>query len=305
MFITVIVVAAAAIIIFAVLFVLYRDLPKEELENKYAPAPSKFIDIDGNRVHYRDEGEGPVLVLLHGIFSSLHTWDGWVKELSGKYRTVRLDLPGWGLTGKAAFEYSLEEYVNFLHKFLTVLDLKKIYLAGNSFGGQVAWNYSIRHPEMLEKLILIDPIGYPGKRPVAVKMLTMPISRYFSKHISPRFIIEKSVRETYGKPDRVSPDALNRYYELMFYPGSRGEVGKILDVIHKEFDSGWIKIKDVTSNTLIMWGAKDSWVPRSVASRFSSDIRKSKLIVYEDAGHIPMEEIPVETARDADRFLRE
>ena len=80
----------------------YRpDIPLTDLKRKYANADSRYLDIDGMPVHYRDQGQGPVLLLLHGTGASLHTWDGWIQPLENDFRIVRLDLPGFGLTGPA------------------------------------------------------------------------------------------------------------------------------------------------------------------------------------------------------------
>lgn len=76
------------------------DVPLAELKPKYADGASRFTKIDDVDVHYRDEGQGPPLVLIHGTSSSLHTWDGWVARMSARHRIVRLDLPGYGLTGR-------------------------------------------------------------------------------------------------------------------------------------------------------------------------------------------------------------
>jgi pimeloyl-ACP methyl ester carboxylesterase len=74
-------------------------------------------------------------------------------------------------------------------------------------------------------------------------------------------------------------------------------------MIHYEFISGWKNVKKVNVPTLIMWGSNDKWIPLEIAWRFENDIKNSNVIIYEGAGHIPMEEIPVKTARDADRFF--
>jgi pimeloyl-ACP methyl ester carboxylesterase len=174
-----IIIPLIAIGLIVTLILLYKDKTREELELKYAPEPSKFIFINGTRVHYRDEGEGPVIVLLHGVLSSLHTWDGWLKELAGRYRIVRLDLPGWGLTGKAGFPYNMPVYIDFLNEFFNKIGLVKIYLVGSSFGGLISWNYAIKYPDKVNKLILLDSTGYPIKKPLAIKVLIMPLLSFF------------------------------------------------------------------------------------------------------------------------------
>jgi len=113
---------------------------QDALLEKYTNSHSKFVSLDGNRVHYRDEGQGEVIVLLHGTASSLHTWDEWVQGLSKEYRVIRMDLPGFGLTGPdQENRYEVDDDVAFLNNFLAKLGLNSVHLAGSSLGGRIAW----------------------------------------------------------------------------------------------------------------------------------------------------------------------
>ena len=123
------------------------DLPLEGLRAKYAAPPaSRFVRVDGLDVHYRDDGPGaapraaaPVVVLLHGMNSSLHTWDGWAAALADSMRVVRVDLPGYGVTGpRADGDYRIGAYVRFLDAFLDSLGVRRASFAGNSLGGEIA-----------------------------------------------------------------------------------------------------------------------------------------------------------------------
>ena len=112
-------------------------------------------------VHYCDNlGSGPVMVALHGIMDSAHAWEGWINEIGEHYRIVAVDLPGFGLTGPLlSGDYHMETYVQYVEDFVEALGLHHFHLVGNSLGGGVAWNYAIQHPDKVDKLILIDPIG--------------------------------------------------------------------------------------------------------------------------------------------------
>uniref|UniRef100_UPI00404B205D alpha/beta fold hydrolase n=1 Tax=Fulvivirga sp. TaxID=1931237 RepID=UPI00404B205D len=158
-----------AMIVAAIAMLYKPDMPLDELKALYANEESKFVDIDGMDVHYRVEGSGPTLVLLHGTSSSLHTWDAWTEILKDDFTIVRMDLPAFGLTGpNTTKDYSLVAYSQFLDKFLAAVNVDTFYLAGNSLGGGIAMNYTLDHPERVKKLILIDASGYPreaGKRP--------------------------------------------------------------------------------------------------------------------------------------------
>ena len=124
----------------------HADIAVDDLKAKYTNTESEFMDLDGMKVHYRDEGnpsDSIPLVLIHGTSSSLHTWDAWVQDLLPSHRIIRLDMPAFGLTGpNPQQDYSLDYYAHFLHEFLGKLSVKHIYLAGNSLGGSIAWHYA-------------------------------------------------------------------------------------------------------------------------------------------------------------------
>ena len=141
------------------------DIPYEMLEAKFADDASRFVDLPGGlHVHYQEEGHAslPLLVLLHGFGDSYTTWDGWVRELGGQFRIIRLDFPGHGLT-RAPCDYVLrgDALAEFVDAFAAKLDLPQFALAGNSMGGSVAWQLALRHPDRINALILSTPRASP------------------------------------------------------------------------------------------------------------------------------------------------
>ena len=277
--------------------------PQQSILDKYAGGESKFIDIDGLRVHYRDEGTGPVLLCLHGVQSSLHTWDGWVNIMKNKYRIIRIDLPGWGFTGASNFGYKADKTTIFLKKFLDAKGIKKIYLAGNSYGGFVSWNFAKNYPDVVEKLILIDAAGYPIKSPLIVTLLSTPVIRDISAMITPKFVVAHFVKDVYGDKSKVTQETIDRYYSLMMYDGNRKESVTFMLEAKKQLEKEPVGVNTIKAPTLIMWGRKDAWIPLDVMERFKKDMPHARAIVYDGAGHVPMEEIPEITAKDADDFL--
>ena len=166
-------------------YVISPDKTIEELSPKYAAAPSQFMTLSGRKIHYRDEGEGPTIVLIHGTGASLHTWEDWTKNLIKDYRVIRLDLPAYGLTGQDPQKrYSSKDYVDLLDAFLTKLQVDNFHLAGNSLGGLVSWLYASYYPEKVEKLVLLDPSGFPFKRtPMVIKMAKIPVLNNFIRYV--------------------------------------------------------------------------------------------------------------------------
>ncbi len=282
-----------------------KDISIDAIEKKYTNNQSKFIDIDGTRVHYRDEGKGPILLLIHGIFSSVHTWDGWTKELSNNYRIVRLDMPSWGLTGAPNFENTKENYINFLEKFTKKLNLKKFSIAGNSLGGYFAWKYASTFPKKVDKLILLDPAAYPQNPPFPLKLLTAPVIGNISTYITPKFIFTFNIKDVYGDTSRIKKGVLERYYQMTLRKGNRESAKKICEFIVSMSTQEPVGIKDIKAKTLLMWGEEDRWIPIESIQRWKKDLPSVSVKTYKGVGHIPMEEIPIITAKDARKFLEE
>ncbi len=272
------------------------------LNDKYANELSKFTSIQGSYIHYRDQGSGMPLILLHGIGSSLHTWDGWAEILKSDYRVIRLDLPGFGLTGAdSTNDYSMKRYISMLHSFLESLDISDFYLAGNSMGGWIAWEYTLDHPKHVKKLILIDAAGFitPDNPPKPMR-LSQKFKKVTTKG-APKFMIRKSLKQAYGDKRKVTKELVDRYFELNSRPGNGLAFYTIVTAKHQPRTSGLTQIK---VPTLIMWGSEDKkWIDVSHAYLFEELLTNDQLIIYDGVGHLPMEEAPQQTAEDARQFL--
>lgn len=285
------------------------DRPVEELAQRWAKPPSEFVRVQGMNVHYRDEGprDGPTpLVLLHGTSASLHTWNGWTEALQDDRRVVRFDLPGFGLTGPfPGDDYSVERYVDFIVAMLDELELDRVVLGGNSFGGQLAWETALAAPQRVEKLVLVDAGGYPldpEDMPIGFKVAQMPGMEPVMAHLLPRAMIESSVRDVYGDPDQVTEALVDRYYELTLREGNRRALIRRFQAMNSQ-DPGASRIANIDIPTLIIWGDKDRLIPPESAERFAADIDNSILVRFESLGHVPQEESPNRTAGAVRQFL--
>ena len=278
------------------------DIEKEALIQKYTNPNSKFITLDGNRVHYRDEGKGEVLVLLHGTASSLHTWDEWAQRLSQQYRVIRVDLPGFGLTGPdREHRYEVSDDVAFLHDFLAGVALDSVHLVGSSLGGRIAWEYSLVYQDKVKTLTLMNSLGYPQKKwPPAIEMAQWPLMDTLMSHFSPRFLYELGLKEVYFNQEQVNDDVVDRYYELSRYPGNLDAFPRR---VKAKLDTESYKIAQISVPTLILWGKEDLYFPVENAHHFHQDIRDSRLYVYQNVGHLPMEEVPENSLKDFLEFI--
>jgi pimeloyl-ACP methyl ester carboxylesterase len=284
------------------------DRSVSELQARWAPPPSAFVDVAGMKVHLRDEGvrnDPSPIVLLHGTSASLHTWEGWVRELSPKRRVISFDLPGFGLTGPTPDGvYTMKSYVAFMRTLLDQLGIQHAVLVGNSFGGSVAWNSAVAMPERVDRLVLVDSGGYPSTAvsvPIGFRIAQIPVLNRIALVTLPRSIIESSVRDAYGDPSKLTPELVDRYYELQLREGNRLALFERL----KQAPSGEAAqdIAKVKAPTLIVWGGRDTVVPPDNAERFHQDIAGSQVAMFDGLGHVPQEEDPVHTVAAVKKFL--
>ena len=287
----------------------YADISLEELKKEYANEQSEFVEINGMQVHYRDEGNGFPIVLMHGTAASLHTYDAWTKQLSKEYRVIRLDLPAFGLTGpNKNADYSIESYTKFLSQFLEKIKVDKFYLAGNSLGGNIAWNYAAEYPEKVLKLILIDASGLPTftPQPPIFKMAKTPILNSLFLYITPKFIIRKNIEQVYADKLKVTDALVTRYHKMSLRTGNRKAfIERAKTDFNVAEQVNLVKLKSIKTPTLLIWGAKDTWIPLGNGKRMDSMLPNSKLVILKNSGHVPMEENPKESLEFLKSFLNE
>lgn len=286
------------------------DTDPAAMKAKYANAASRFVDVGGGlTVHLRDEGNpsGPVLVLLHGSNASLHTWDPWVERLGAKYRIIRLDQIGHGLTGpNPTGQYDSAAFVGTLDALLGKLGVERFALAGNSMGGYVAWEYALAHPGKLTHLVLIDAGGPPDdpnrKLPIGFRIARTPGLNRIMNVISPRSVFEASLHQSVSNQAIVIPATVDRYWELNRYPGNRNAT-RLRFGQYTARGRNADRLGQIAVPTLILWGAQDKLIPVSGADWFAARIKGARKIVYPGIGHLPMEETPDRSAADVDAFL--
>jgi pimeloyl-ACP methyl ester carboxylesterase len=284
------------------------DRPLDELKARWAPAPSQFVELGGMSVHLRDQGrrdDPEPILLLHGTSASLHTWEGWVQELAPQRRVISLDLPGFGLTGPFPDgDYRVGHYTKFLLALLDHLQVKRVVLVGNSFGGQLAWRFALAHPERSARLVLVDAAGYPRNSesvPIGFRLAGIPALAPLMSRLLPRGMIESSVRNVYGDPDKVEDDLVERYYQLTLREGNRQALRQRF--VQAPSGEAHERIGELKLPTLILWGGRDRLIPPDNAERFLRDIEGSRLVLFEALGHVPQEEDPLRTVPALQCFL--
>jgi len=300
--------------ILAVVFMLVRtpDSKRDEMIAKYGGEHTMFADgAGGMRVHWRDEGcrDCPAIILIHGSNASLHTWQPLVQQLSGEYRIITYDQPGHGLTGPhPRDDYSAAGMFEALNAVANAARIDHFFLGGNSMGGWVAWRYALAYPERVDGLILIDSAGAPlreGETPpplnLGFRMLRNPALRPLVEQITPRGLVKKSLLETTENDEIVTEEMVDRYWELLRFPGNRRATA-IRAVTDRE-DAYADRLTEIRVPTLIIWGKEDKLALATAAETFAERIPESQAVLLDNIGHVPMEEAPDATANAIRRFL--
>ncbi len=290
-----------AVVAFVALFAAWGyapDADPQALRRRYATPADRFVRLEpGLIVRVRDEGprDAPALLLLHGSSSSLEDWDGWARVLTRRYRVVRYDQPGHGLTGPDPRDrYSMEAMARVAGEVADAVGLQRFVLGGNSMGGNVAWTYAARHPERLDGLILVDASGAPGNAPESVplgfRLANAPLAAPLVRWVTPTALVRGSVEDTFGDPAKVTPALVRRYRDMLLYPGNRAAT-LIRTRVPRARATGQ-EMAAVTVPTLLVWGGRDALVPPKGGTWFDQALPNSRLVVLPDAGHIPMVEDP-------------
>jgi pimeloyl-ACP methyl ester carboxylesterase len=228
---------------------------------------------------------------------------------------VTLDLPGHGLTGRVPDDdYSTAAFVATVSAVADHLGLQHFALGGNSMGGGVSWQFALAHPERVSAMILVDAVGPWSWReqqgpprgegaPLAFRLLRQEWFRGIARRIDPEPLIGQGLRASFHDPDKVDAAMIQRYYDLAMRDGSRAATLVRFGSLRAESAQPEPDFSALTQPTLVLWGAHDNLIPVSVGERFAAVLPNAKLIVYADAGHIPMEEVADRSAADVRAFL--
>lgn len=271
------------------------------------PAPAsgeRMVDAAGMSWRVREDGppDAPVLVLMHGFSHSLEGFDGWAERLSDSYRIIRFDLPGHGVTGpRSDNAYSNEDTTAQVAELVDALSLERFAMGGNSLGGLVAWRYAAANPDRVAGLVLVSPGGYSinnvGDEPVEIPL---PMQLYL--RLAPDAGVRLATQALYGDPARLSEERIAQVGQMMRQPG----VGEALIARLEQFtlpDPEPV-LASVSTPALVLWGTQDRMISAGHGERFAAIMPDARLITYDGAGHVAMEELPDDTARDVRAFLQ-
>jgi pimeloyl-ACP methyl ester carboxylesterase len=280
------------------------DEPRAALEATYAGPPSQFLDVAGLRLHVRDTGprDAPVLILLHGFGSSLHTWDAWAADLEHDVRVIRYDEPGFGLTGPdPTGDYSDTRAMAVLSALMDRLGVARATLIGHSMGGRIAWRFAAAEPQRVQRLVLISPDGFAGPgdgygtpTPVDPMMRLLP-------YTMPEFLFRQNLAIAFADPAKLTPAMFTRYRDMMLAPGVRAAI--VARMAQEVKPDPVPLLRQIQAPTLLMWGERDGMIPFANAADYMAALPHATLAALPGLGHVPFEEAPAASLARLRAFL--
>lgn len=284
----------------------YRDIPAAQFDARVAASNSRFTLIDGVRVHYRDEGHGPVVVLLHANYANLVMWEPWALRLKDRYCVIRFDLTGHGLTGPdPTRDYSLQRNVALLEGLLTALQVNGSFtLGGTSVGATIALHYAAEHPDRVQRLILVNPGSLEKDVRGRNTPLAVPRIADLLTLVTPRWLAAGLLKSSFGDPSRLTDATIDQWYEPWLRAGNRQAM---LDRL-RQYVSGDVEatIAAIRAPVLLLWGEKNPRVPVAQAYEFKRLLHRSPAITLEilpGVGHMAVDEAPLESAQRVRAYL--
>ncbi|WP_379817865.1 alpha/beta fold hydrolase [Kutzneria kofuensis] len=237
------------------------------------------------------------MVLLHGSGSSLEGFERVAALLSASYDVIRPDLPGFGRTGpRPDRDYRVRTYAGTIARFMTALQLPNFAVAGNSLGGNIAWNLALEAPERVNGLVLVNATGYPDKTlPAGMRLARNPVLRPLLRRWLPRRATESGLREAVGANSAIVDDAMvDRVHALTSRPGNRSA---FVDFANTDQPDRSTEIPRIAVPTLVLRSAEVD------GQHFARDIPGAQERVHPDGGHLLPEEDPDWVAAAIAEFL--
>jgi len=280
------------------------DRDRAALEATYLASPSDMTEVAGTRLHVRDGGPrgAPAIVLIHGLGASLHTWEPWAAGLSDRFRVIRFDLPGSGLSPPdATGDYTDARSLALLAALMERLGVARATIVGHSVGGRIAWSFAAQRPDRVERLVLLAPDGFesPGfEYGVAPRV---PALMALMRYVLPRPALRANLAPAFADPGRLDDALVTRYHDLMLAPGARGAMLQRMSQTVLTDPVPWLR--RIRAPTLLLWGEQDAMIPVANAADYTAAIRAVTLVRLPGVGHLPQEEAPERSLQALRAFL--
>lgn len=275
------------------------------------PFNANFLVINGQQLHYIDEGTGPTVLFVHGTPSWSFDFRKIIKQLSASYRCLAIDHIGFGLSSKPKnYDYSPQNHSDTLTQFIKIKQLNDFTLVVHDFGGPIGLNFAIKHPEYVSKLVILNSwLWSSAQEPELIKLskiLRSPLLPflYLYLNVSPKYLLPKS----FG--NQAIHKHIHRHYLLPFSHKSEryGLLAFAKSLLKDQdwFESLWQgKAAIDTKPTLLIWGLKDPFITEKYLQKFVAGFPTAHVCKLANSGHFPQEEEGETVAEAIYQFVKE
>jgi pimeloyl-ACP methyl ester carboxylesterase len=268
---------------------------------------SRFADVEGvGRVHYQERGSGRALVLIHGNNSSAYSWTDVFDQLAREFRVVALDLKGFGFTAKPEGDYRVETQAALVVRLLDELKIERAVLCGSSMGGAVALAAAINYPQRVDALILVGSSAFEATRggSLAPAYLRWPYigGAVTALALTSDSLVREGLRKSFYDESKVTAERVAAYYRPLRTRGGQ----RAARLVREQRDYTRIEnsLDKIRQPTLLIWGAQDRLNLLEDGRRLHSKIEGAQLIVFDNCGHLPQEEMPAAFVREVLSFMK-
>lgn len=276
--------------------------PRQTYRSELAVADSAPV-----RLYAEEWGEGPPVVLIHGLGMSTYTWRHIAPELSETRRVIAIDLKGFGRSDKPFDQdYSAHDQAKLVAAFLDHRHLNQVTLIGHSFGGEVALLTAIEAKTRVARLVLIDAPALPQNFPEATLLVSAPLLPYGFLATTPPELVVRLALGLARAPGRPPPDEDIRAYAAPLYDlGARHALIQTAQGILANETKAWVKAyRRVDQPALLIWCRDDRVVPAATGRRLVRILPNASLTLLRGCNHIPQDERPTAVLSALQEFLR-
>ena len=273
------------------------------------PPPDFYISVNGINTRYWQMGDsGSIIILLHGGNGSIEFWLYNIATLAQFHRVYAFDMVGSGKSDYPDGSYSLAEQAEFLGGFMSALDIDTATLIGNSMGGGVALEFTKLYPDRVDKLVLVDSMGFGREISVGIRLITLP--KIINLLRPGRWMIPAMLKSNFYDGNQLPPEWIELRYSIFAIPG-RNRV--ILRLGQSNFNLAGVRpevyqpirdsLANITQKTLIIWGEFDRIIPVKHAYIAAAGLPNHQLEIFPNCGHHPYLEYPAKFDRLVLEFL--
>jgi pimeloyl-ACP methyl ester carboxylesterase len=289
-----------------------RVLSLDSVIAKHADADAKFIEVDGVKVHYKDAGHGPAVLLVHGTMGDLDDWDGWLPTLARDHRVLRFDMPGFAMTGPLpSGNYSVDRMMSFIDAFMDLMGEEHFAIAGTSYGGLVSFRYAATRTDRVTALILTNSAGIEygkgPKQPQAASGASTPAPQLHNVLTDPVIDakdVEANLSNVLVNKQLITPEMIQRKLDFQNVKG-RAEEGMAGRKLYERGDPLRV-LAHVRAPAIVIWGAGSQVLSTQTADAFVAAMKNSCHVEREmvpNAGHLSIVDQPEKTSQMAESFL--